>query len=220
LVRDKTRLQFVPLRLILPGMSAEAKRSTLVWEKITAFSTLGLAVTTAAALFFAGWQIREFRNAAQVQHEDQLVHQWDYEMGDVRKALALKRLDPKQQTLLPLNVNDKQVEMEAILNFYEHMVVMIDRGYVDKGDVWRDFSSDMFPFYADAHAYIDSAEKDSPSVWAGFTDLMEDMRKEEKSENNGAEDHPSAEDILTFYQGEADRVPGVPTRREHTKDKK
>ncbi|MGA7895862.1 MAG: hypothetical protein WCA49_21785 [Candidatus Sulfotelmatobacter sp.] len=200
-------------------MSAEAKSSGLRWEKITAISTFVLAITGPAALMFTGWQIREARNAAQVQHEDELVRRWDYEMGDVRKALALKRLDPKREALLPLDVESTQVEMETILDFYEHMDVMVDRGYVDKNDVWRDFSSDMFPFYADAHAYIDQAEKDSPSTWFGFTELMEDMRKEEISDNDGAEDHPSPEDILSFYQYEVARVPGVPTPRERTKSK-
>src|SRR5260370_23370715 len=161
-------------------MSTEAKSSGLLWDRITAISTVVLALTGAAALIFAWLQIQEFRNAAQVQHIDELVHRWDYEMVDARRALALKRLDPKQQTLLALNMDDPPKEMDAILNFYEHMDVMIDRGYVDKDDVWREFSDGMFPFYTDAHPYIDKSQKEDPALWCGCSDLMADMRNKEK----------------------------------------
>jgi len=198
-------------------MSTEARNPGLRWEKLHAISTLMLAVIGAAALIFAWLQIKESRNAAQVQHIDDLAHRWDYEMVGTRKALALRRLNTKQDALLPLALENPPDEMLSILNFYEHMDLLIDRGFVDKYDVWRDFSGDMFPFYADVHSYIDSVQKDDHSTWKGFTDLMEDMRKEEKESAEGVNDHPDAKAILEFYQGDATLQPGIPAPRERSK---
>jgi hypothetical protein len=180
------------------------------WEKWTALASLALAVFGGLALVLAWWQIRELRAAAKMQYLDQLVHRWDYEMVEARKGLALRRLDENKKSVRPLDLNDPPTEMVKILNFYEHLDLLVDRGFIDREDVWSEFSADMFPFYADAHSYVDQKQKDSPSTWGGFTDLMEDMRRLEKEWNDGAEDHSDAADILGYYQDEADLEPGSP----------
>lgn len=166
------------------------------------------------ALYIAWRQIEEFRNAAQVQHIDELVHRWDCEMVGVRKALALKRLDPKQQTLLPLDTDNPPRRDDRYFEFFEHMDLMIDRGYLSKEDVWREFSEVMFPLYADARPYIDREQKDNSSLRGGLSDLMEDMRGKEIEDNGGISNHPSAKEILDFCQGEATLQHSIPIPRE------
>jgi hypothetical protein len=138
-------------------------------------------------------------------------------LAGARKALALHRLDAKQQNLLPLDVENPPSDMFSILDFFEHMSLLVDRGYLAKEDVWTDLSEDMFPFYADARPIIEHAQKQSPASWGGFTDLMEDMRKLEEEENKGTSDHPSVSDILDSYQGWASSEPGPRTPRERAK---
>jgi hypothetical protein len=108
--------------------------------------------------------------------------------------------------------------MDDVLNFYEHIDVMVDHGLVDRYDVWREFSYAMFPLYADARPYIEDGRKEDPSVWKGFTMLMEDMSKQEKNRNGSVGDHPSSADILYFYQTEARLQPGVPEPPVHTRN--
>jgi hypothetical protein len=211
-------------------MTTEAKRPALQWEKITAISTLVLAIVGLLTLPFAWWQIREFRNAArmqhddeldaaQVQHIDELAHRWDVEMVGIRKALALKRLDANRQALLPLDTENPPDEMDDVLNFYENMDVMVDHGMMGKYDVWREFSEAMFPFYADARPYVERSRKDNRSLFGGFIDLMENMSEQEKDYNEGRSDHPSMAEVLDFYQGEANLRLGASAPRARARNR-
>jgi hypothetical protein len=61
----------------------------------------------------------------------------------------------------------------------------------------------MFNIYADARPVIDDDQKDDPAEFAELAKLMETMRQIEIKEGHGTQDHPSQEDILSFYRGEA-----------------
>jgi hypothetical protein len=73
------------------------------WEKLTAVSSLIVALTGVRALLFAYFQIRESREQARVQHLVELVQEFDSPpVSNARRALAIARLDGTQENLKPL----------------------------------------------------------------------------------------------------------------------
>jgi hypothetical protein len=195
----------------------ELRQPSNRWEKlsalasaVTAFSTFLLFAAGAGALIFANRQIQESREQSKIQHLVEVVQQFDQSpMVDFRKSLADKRLDAKHKILLPLDPDNVPYEMSDVLDFFEHMGLLEKRGYLDKNDVWDEFSDFMFPLYADARPYIDSEQKKDRAEYANFTQLMKEMEQIEAEKEGGTVKPQSQEDIRDFYIGEAEDQPGA-----------
>jgi uncharacterized protein YktA (UPF0223 family) len=195
----------------------ELRQPSNRWEKlsalasaVTAFSTFLLFAAGAGALIFANRQIQESREQSKIQHLVEVVQQFDQSpMVDFRKSLADKRLDAKHKILLPLDPDNVPYEMSDVLDFFEHIGLLEKRGYLDKNDVWDEFSDFMFPLYADARPYIDSEQKKDRAEYANFTQLMKEMEQIEAEKEGGTVKPQSQEDIRDFYIGEAEDQPGA-----------
>jgi hypothetical protein len=188
----------------VPGDEEMMRASPNIWEKLVAFSSLAVALTGIGAVFFAYYQIRESREEARVQHLVELVQQFDQPpVADARKALAIQRMDAKQEALKPIDVDDPPEAMYDVLNFFEHVSLLANNGYLDKKMVWNEFGFWMFNVYADSRPQIDDDQKNDPAEFAELTKFMETIRKIEIEEGHGKQDHPSQDDILGFYQAEA-----------------
>ena len=195
----------------------ELRQPSNRWEKlsalasaVTAFSTFLLFAAGAGALIFANRQIQESREQSKIQHLVEVVQQFDQSpMVDFRKSLADKRLDAKHKILLPLDPDNVPYEMSDVLDFFEHMGLLEKRGYLDKNDVWDEFSDFMFPLYADARPYIDSEQKKDRAEYANFAQLMKEMEQIEAEKEGGTVKPQSQEDIRDFYIGEAEDQPGA-----------
>jgi len=195
----------------------ELRQPSNRWEKlsalasaVTAFSTFLLFAAGAGALIFANRQIQESREQSKIQHLVEVVQQFDQSpMVDFRKSLADKRLDAKHKILLPLDPDNVPYAMSDVLDFFEHMGLLEKRGYLDKNDVWDEFSDFMFPLYADARPYIDSEQKKDRAEYANFTQLMKEMEQIEAEKEGGTVKPQSQEDIRDFYIGEAEDQPGA-----------
>ena len=109
--------------------------------------------------------------------------------------------------------------MSDMLGFFEHVSLLEKRGYLDKYDVWDEFSNSMFPIYADARSFIESQQKDDKEAYADFTGLMNEMEQIEAEKNGGATSHPSQDDIRDFYVVEAEDQPGALPFHAHVRDK-
>jgi hypothetical protein len=70
--------------------------------------------------------------------------------------------------------------MYDVLNFFDHVGLLEQRGYLDKGDVWSEFSYWLFAFYSDARPLIDAEQKDDPASFSSFSALMDDLEVESK----------------------------------------
>jgi hypothetical protein len=186
-------------------------RESNAWEKLDAISSLLLVFVGAGALIFANSQIRESRDEARMQHLVEVVRQFEESpILDTRRRLASERIDTKLKIVLPLDPNDPPDAMTDMANFYQHIGLLVSDGYLDKRDVWGEFSDAMFVFYADARPMIEDAQKEQPAYFGGFTDLMEDMEKIDKDDNEGKGSHPSQADIYSFYAAEAESQAGMP----------
>ena len=186
----------------------------IVWDRVTAISTLLVALGTFLALIFAGLQIHEVREEAKIQHLSDQIKEFDGPTFLVkRKALAASRIDPAQERLRPLDVNNEPAEMDDLLNFCDDLGLLTKRGALDRHDVWSSFAYWLFPLYADARPYIDDVRKESPATFKECSTLIENIRPIEIKENAGSEDHPSEGAIYDFYSSELDAHPNMPARR-------
>ena len=181
-------------------MSRESNK----WERINAISSLALVIVGAGALLFAYFQIKEARNEAKIQHLVEVVQEFDGpHYSDMRRRLAIARIDPTQKNLRPLDVTAPPDDMIDLLDFYQHIGRLVTRGYLDPDDVYSEFSDPMFLLYTDARPLIDARQKEEIAVWGDFTDLIAVMKRIDEGDNAGAGDHPSTEDMFEQYNADA-----------------
>ena len=195
------------------------------WDRITALSSLTLAIVGIVALIFT-WkqiddlksqsaiQINEMRSETQAQHLTALIDKYDsLEWASNRRSLALKRVDSKHETLLHLNVNDPPIEVYDELGFCDDIGLLTERGYLDLHDVWNSFSDWILVLYADTHTVVELERKKSPAEFKECTNLVESMKQMEAKEDAGADNNLSDDDILGNYLGDIERQPGQPPNR-------
>ena len=160
---------------------------------------------------FAYYQIKESREEARIQHLVEVVQQFDQPpYSDIRIRLAAQRIDTKQRIVRPLNVEDPPGEMIDLIDFFQHVGLLVRRGYLDEGDVYGEFADPMFLLYTDARPLIDARQKEEPAVWGDFTDLMQAMVRIDQEDNAGVGNHPSQEDIYEEYNADAQVPTGGP----------
>jgi hypothetical protein len=175
----------------------------------TAFFTGALAGFTAAlagatfyALFYAKAQIEESHKEGQVQHLLMLVKQYDNEpMVTYRKRLAEQRLKGEEEPR----------DLYNVLDFFETMGRLVDRGYLDESDVWDDFGYPVLLLNADSGKLIQDYQREDPAAYSGFTSLVKRMAQAE-SEHKGALQHISTDDVMNFYKEESSVGAGAPIK--------
>lgn len=161
-------------------------------EWLTAIFTAGLAMTGAFALIYAHWQLREAHEEAQVQHLVSFDQQYRQEpMVSYRKNYAKKRL---------AGVEDPPEEMN-LLDFFETIGLLVNRGYLNGTDVWETFSSEVIPLRADARSFLDQEQKKDPTEYSNFTQLANLMESIDH-EHHGTLSKPSNEDMQEFWNDE------------------
>lgn len=194
--------------LLLFGIdwNAVAAISTAVY----ALFTLGLIITGIAGIRFAVRQLEQSRDLAKMRSLEELTQQFDSrEFKERRQHLAEKRIDKGK--LRPLAIDDAPIEMDEILDFFEHIGLLYRMKYLDIYPIWHTFGYWMFTIYADARDYIEQERKDDKASLEDFCKLVEDLRVVEKQRGSGW-DTPSPEDKFDFYDWER-RSPSKPARK-------
>src|SRR5258707_891724 len=101
-------------------------------EWLTAIFTACLALTGAFALIYAHWQLREAHEEAQVQHLLSFDQQYRNEpMVSYRRNYAKKRLAGVENP----------PDQENLLDFFETIGLLVNRGYLNGIDVWETFAN-------------------------------------------------------------------------------
>ncbi|ADV83786.1 hypothetical protein [Terriglobus saanensis] len=144
------------------------------WNEAQAIGTVALVVTSAAAIGYAGLQLRHERGYRAVSNlEKQLAFFHSDKFVSARRTLAQARIDP-QGELLALDIEDPPVSAFEVLDFYEHLGLLIKKGHLETYDVWHTFYEWVQPVYADLRPITES--KDSP--WSDhYTDLRSLVRE-------------------------------------------
>ena len=206
----------------------EGGKSTL-WERILAISTAVAAIGTLLAILVtviladgqikearrsAEAQLKETRDEAKVQHlVDEAVRFNQPPLALSRVALAKKRVDEKNKTVLPLDAENPPTEMWDVLNECDQVGLLTRRGYLDIEDVYSELGYYLLNFYADAEPAVLADRKEYPNSENQCTWLIEQMKPLEMKYDAGRNLRLSKEDLYWFYEEESHTQVGQPVPR-------
>lgn len=141
---------------------------TMDWIEVQSVATVVLVATSASAIVYAGLQLRSERAYRSVANlEKQLSFFLSDTFAAARKRLAEARLDG--DTLKPLDEDDPPIPALEVLDFYEHLALLVKKGHLELYDVWHTFYEWAQPVYIDLQPMIES--EDGP-----FADHYNDLR--------------------------------------------
>jgi hypothetical protein len=182
-------------------------KSKHVAEWITAACTAAMALTAIVALLYAHWQLKQDRDEAEVGRMLEEVHKYDEEpMVSYRRTYAERRLK---------GVEDPSEEYQ-LMDFFETIGLLVDRGYLDETDVWENFSGYLLPLYTDTRDDVEEGQKNDPTYYEHYKTLAERLTRLEKT-HHGNELPETKDDLKEFWQQESELVPGQPPAHKHAK---
>jgi hypothetical protein len=143
------------------------------WGEVQALSTAILVFTSVGAIVYAALQLkqeREYRSVANL--EKQLTaFQADFFVA-ARKRLARERL--VDGVLVPLDKETPPASALEVLDFYDHLGLLVKKGHLEVYDVWHTFYEWAQPVYVDLRELVEEPESQFKDH---YTDLRRLMRK-------------------------------------------
>ncbi len=142
------------------------------WNMVQAVGTSMLVATSVGAIGYAGLQLRHERAYRSVANlEKQLSFFLSENFVAARRRLAQARLDVagKEPGLQPWELEQPPVTVFEVLDFYEHLALLVKKGHLEIYDVWHTFYEWAQPVYVDMQALIESDE-------SMYSDHYEDLR--------------------------------------------
>src|ERR1700678_4305564 len=147
------------------------------WTAVQAVATSILVLTSVGAIAYAGLQLRHERQYRSVENlEKQLSFFLSDNFVAARRRLAQARLDltGNEAKLQAWELDSPPVSAFEILDFYEHLALLVKKGHLDIYDVWHTFYEWAQPVYVDMQAMIESPD----SMYADhYNDLQRMMRR-------------------------------------------
>jgi hypothetical protein len=136
-------------------------------------ATVVLVVTSAGAIAYAGLQLRHEREYRAIENlEKQLSFFLSDKFVAVRRRLAESRLD--ETGLKAWTLEEPPVSAFEVLDFYEHLSLLVKKGHLDVYDVWHTFYEWAQPVYVDMQPLIESED----SAYAEhYSDLRRMIRR-------------------------------------------
>ena len=147
------------------------------WLAVQGVATGLLVLTSLGAIGYAGLQLRHERDYRSVANlEKQLGFFLSDNFVGARRRLAQARLDMTdgEARLHPWELDSPPVSIFEVLDFYEHLALLVKKGHLDLYDVWHTFYEWAQPVYVDMQALIESPD----SMYADhYNDLQRMMRR-------------------------------------------
>ena len=136
-------------------------------------ATVVLVVTSAGAIAYAALQLRHERDYRAIENlEKQLSFFLSDKFVAVRRRLAESRLD--ETGLKPWTLEEPPVSAFEVLDFYEHLSLLVKKGHLDLYDVWHTFYEWAQPVYVDMQPLIESEDS---AYSEHYRDLRRMMRR-------------------------------------------
>lgn len=147
------------------------------WTAVQAVSTSILVLTSVGAIAYAGLQLRHERQYRSIANlEKQLSFFLSDNFVAARRRLAQARLDAagSEAQLQPWELDSPPVSVFEVLDFYEHLALLVKKDHLDLYDVWHTFYEWAQPVYVDMQSLIESPD----SMYADhYDDLQRMMRR-------------------------------------------
>ncbi len=175
------------------------------WVEWQAVATGVLVVTSAAGIIYAGLQLRHEREYRAVTNlEKQLEFFHSAKFVEARRLLARERLD-STGNVLPLEQDDPPVSVFAVLDFYEHLGLLVKKGHLELYDVWHTFYEWVQPVYADMCGSLEDRTLEWTGHYSDLRRLVKGMDAIQRSRMRRKSQHGrlwSPERIAEHYQYE------------------
>ncbi len=146
------------------------------WVAVQGMATSILVLTSVGAISYAGLQLKHERQYRSVTNlEKQLAFFLSENFVAARRRLATARLDLKEAEakLVLWELEDPPVSVFEVLDFYEHLALLVKKGHLDLYDVWHTFYEWAQPVYMDLQQLIESPD----SVYADHYDDLQHMMR-------------------------------------------
>jgi hypothetical protein len=147
------------------------------WVAVQAVATSILVLTSVGAIAYAGLQLRLEREYRSVENlEKQLGFFLSQSFVGTRRRLAESRLDGvgAEAGLKAWDLEAPPVAVFEVLDFYEHLALLVKKGHLQIYDVWHTFYEWAQPVYVDMQALIESED----SMYSDhYNDLQRMMRR-------------------------------------------
>ena len=148
------------------------------WVAVQGIATSVLVLTSAGAIGYASLQLRHEREYREVENlEKQLGFFLAENFVRARRRLAEARLDltdPANPKFHGWEIDSPPVSAFEVLDFYEHLSLLVKKGHLNLYDVWHTFYEWAQPVYVDLQQMIES--EDSPYA-EHYNDLQRLMRR-------------------------------------------
>ncbi len=155
------------------------------WTEAEAVATALLVLTSIAGIFYAGVQLRHERQYRSVTNlEKQLGFFHSSKFREARRRLAAERLN-ENQDLLALDSEDPPIAAFEVLDFYEHLGLLVKKRHLDLYDVWHTFYEWAQPVYADFRMVLEGAESDWADHYSDFRRMMHGMDRIQQARMRG-----------------------------------
>lgn len=137
------------------------------WQETTAIATFGLVASSFGAILYASKQLHHERSYRQMANlERQLTFFLSERFLLARSRLAEDRLAENRltesggedPTLKPLNPRNPPMSVFEVLDFYEHVALLIKKDHLDIYDVWHTFYEWLQPVYFDLLPILDDKD--------------------------------------------------------------
>ena len=138
------------------------------WNEVQSLATAVLVVTSLGGIIYAALQLRHEREYRAVTNlEKQLEFFHSDKFRESRRRLARERMTELKQ-LLALDKENPPISAFEVLDFYEHLGLLVKKGHLEMYDVWHTFYEWIQPVYADFRSLLE----DRGSEWADqYSDL-------------------------------------------------
>ncbi len=179
-----------------------------------------LVLTSVAGIFYAGVQLKHERQYRAVSNlEKQLAFFHSTKFREARRRLAAERLN-ENQDLLALNVADPPVAAFEVLDFYEHLGLLVKKRHLELYDVWHTFYEWAQPVYADLRVVLEGEDSEWADSYSDFRRMMHGMDRIQQGRMRKRGAHHgklwSDDRICEHYSYELEIVGEyVPVRRTH-----
>jgi len=144
------------------------------WVEIQALSTAILVLTSGGAIGYAALQLkqeREYRSVANL--EKQLTAFQNDSFVAARKRLAQDRL--VDGVLVPLDKEVPPASALEVLDFYDHIGLLVKKGHLEVYDVWHTFYEWAQPVYVDLRELIEESDSQFRDHYTYLRQLMRKM---------------------------------------------
>ena len=148
------------------------------WNAVQAIATSILVLTSVGAIAYAGLQLRHERDYRSVANlEKPLGFFLSENFVAARRRLAQARLDltESEQNLCTWNIDSPPVSVFEILDFYEHLALLVKKGHLDIYDVWHTFYEWAQPVYVDLQSLIESPDSEYAAHYDDLQNMMQKM---------------------------------------------